>query len=125
MFVLISIASAELSVALQHYLGINTRIWVAADASRENVNMLLEEILQASLKIAEHGPLALLAFAVIALVLILAAILRWGLASAPPPLRVVVAVTVAAVFLFIVFKVMSSFSEHSKENSQLRLTESS
>ena len=86
--------------------------------------MLLEEILQASL-IAEHGPFVLLAFTVFALVLILAAILRWGLASAPLPLRVAVAVAVGAVFLFIVFKVMSSFSEHSKENSQLSLTESS
>ena len=84
--------------------------------------MLLEEILKASVQIAEHCPLALLPFAIIALILILAAVLRSGLASAPMPLRVVAAVIVAGVFLSIVFTVLNSSNGYRKQDPQTEVS---
>lgn len=80
--------------------------------------LLLEQILKTAVEIAEHGGWpGLLAFSVVAivLVLVLAASLHSGLSSAPRVVRVGIAIAVALVFLFIVIRAVNSFSEHSIE----------
>ena len=74
-------------------------------------------------QIAEHCPAALLPFAVIALILILAGVLRSGLASAPRFLRVLAAAIVAAVFLFIMFRILDSSQGQHQSGSQTDVSE--
>jgi succinate-acetate transporter protein len=84
--------------------------------------MFLEEILNASVQIAERCPLALIPFGLIALILILAAVLRFGLTSAPTLLRVVAAVIVIGGFLSIIFSVLNSSNGYRKQDPQTEVS---